>query len=111
VQDIDLGPEFAEIKDRQCRVSFEALQHVFAIMPFGTVFLLTDGRWAKLKKFVSPRMKEDDGVERPEFGFDILIYPTKELAEDCDACSSSHIEYFARQTGWGGMPDAMVETG
>jgi hypothetical protein len=67
----------------------EVITDVFARMPFGQEFTLSNGRKGRIKKFVEPRQR--DG--RWEFGFDVVF----------DEGSPDHLEFFVKHTGGGGM--------
>ena len=67
----------------------EILQEIFHRMPFGQEVTLSNGRVGRIKKFIEPRMRDDQW----EFGFDIVF----------DVGSPDHLEFFVKHTGGGGM--------
>ena len=67
----------------------EIMREIFPRLPFGTEFVLSNGRKGRFKKFVEPR--ERDG--RWECGFDIVF----------DEGSPDHLEFFIKHTGGGGF--------
>lgn len=81
--------DFDGIKAKVTSVAMEAAQDVFHRMPWDQEIVMSDGRRGKILKFVEPRLNEETG--KPEFGFDI-------------AGDGWHLEFFVRQTGWGGAP-------
>lgn len=70
------------------RIVMEVLREVYARLPYGQEFELSDGSKAYLKKFYEPRNLED---RRPEFGLDVQIIGGK----------LDHIELHVEQSGWG----------
>lgn len=112
----DMEQTLADLEARQRTVALEALQHVYAHLPWGLTFQLADGRWARLVKFVEPRERaaEDLGEfaetevgrhrlsNQPECGFDLKIGATREDVEGDRA--TSHLEFMVSNTGWGGAP-------
>lgn len=67
----------------------EVIREIWARLPFGTEFTLSNGRKGRFKKFVEPRIR--DGMW--ECGFDIVF----------DEGSPDHLEFFVKHTGGGGM--------
>lgn len=91
----DMPPIPAELlENTQARVErpvMEAIQEVFHRMPWGQTFRLLNGGEAVISKFVEPRLNHESG--KPEFGFDVKAVD-----------GSWHLEFFVRNTGWGGAP-------
>src|ERR1700688_3185416 len=67
----------------------EIIREVFARMPYGQEFTLSNGRVGRIKKFIEPR--QNDG--QWEFAFDVAF----------DVGSPDHIEFFVKHTGGGGF--------
>jgi hypothetical protein len=72
------------------RIVLEVMREVYARLPYGTAFKLSDGSTGEIAKFSEPEECED-GIFR--FGFDVQIQGGK----------LDHIEFFVTQTGWGGL--------
>jgi len=71
-----------------------ALEEVFKRMPFDQEITLPNGERARIKKFIKPRLGPPSGPNAgsPEFAFDVQALDV-----------SWHLEFFVRQTGWGGL--------
>jgi hypothetical protein len=57
-------------------IVMEVMREVFARLPFGTTFTLSDGSVATLEKFCEPQLCDNEGSqyhERPYFGVDVKI--------------------------------------
>jgi hypothetical protein len=80
--------------DAISRRTLKSMQEVFARMPWDQVFDLPGGEQAVIKQFIEPRI--NGGVA--EFGFDVR-----------DTLDTWHLEFFVRQTGWGGPPIGEVK--
>ena len=67
---------------------------VFALLPYGQEFRLSDGSVARLEKLAEPelcRNEHSENYERPCFGVDVVI----------EGGTLDHVEISAFQTGWG----------
>jgi len=72
------------------RIVLEVMREVYARLPYGAPFKLSDGSTGQIEKFSEPEEFED-GTFR--FGFDVQIQGGK----------LDHIEFYVTQTGWGGI--------
>lgn len=81
---------FDALGERQTTYALEALQNVFARMPWGTVFEFSDGRRGRIEPFVEPRWTRDgDGsTDLVEGGFDVKFL------------DGGHVEFWVTQSGW-----------
>lgn len=70
----------------------EVMAEVFARMPFGQEFVLSNGRRGRIKKFIEPYRDPDTGQWK--FAFDVVF----------DEGSPDHLEFFVNHTGGGGSP-------
>jgi len=72
-----------------------ALEEIFKRMPFDQEITFLNGERARIKKFIEPRLghPKSDHPNKPEFAFDVQALD-----------GSWHLEFFVRQTGWGGVP-------
>lgn len=82
---MDIDDMVAEEKAKRLSSIMEVMNEIYARLPWGQEFTLADGRTAKLVKLVEPADHEDG----PRFGFDAVF------------SDGGHIEFYARQTGWG----------
>ena len=73
----DRERQFAErILEERDAVIMEVMREVFARLPFGKEFKLSDGSVARLEKFSEPALCDDEQShyhERPYFGVDVKI--------------------------------------
>lgn len=75
--------------EQQTRYALEALQRVFARMPWGETFTFSDGRKGRLRPFVEPRWTHHKGtVDLAEAGFDVVF------------ADGGHLEFWVTQSGW-----------
>jgi hypothetical protein len=84
--------------DERDAIVMEVMREVFARLPFGTKFTLSDGSVATLEKFCDPQLCDSEGSqyhERPYFGVDVTIEGGK----------VDHVEISAFQTGSGMVVD------
>jgi hypothetical protein len=75
-------------------IALEVMREVFARLPYGQEFRLSDGSVARLEKLAEPelcRTEHSENYERPCFGVDVVI----------EGGTLDHVEIFAFQTGWG----------
>jgi hypothetical protein len=72
------------------RIVLEVMREVYARLPYGAPFKLSDGSTGKIAKFMEPGEAEDGEFR---FGFDVQIEGGK----------LDHIEFLVTQTGWGGI--------
>src|SRR6516165_2057087 len=80
-----------EVRDA---IALEVMREVFARLPYGQEFKLSDGSVARLEKLFEPelcRNEHSENYERPCFGVDVVI----------DGGTLDHVEISAFQTGWG----------
>ena len=76
------------------RIALEVMREVFARLPYGQEFRLSDGSVARLEKLFEPELCENqhsENYERPCFGVDVVI----------EGGMLDHVEICAYQTGWG----------
>ncbi len=79
------------------RLVMEVMQEVYARLPYGQKFSLSDGSTAYIKKFSEPKLR-DDGQRG--FGFDVQIEGGK----------LDHIEFAVRDSGYGrALPEGVVD--
>jgi hypothetical protein len=71
------GQDAAErILQERDAIVMEVMREVFARLPFGTTFTLSDGSVARLEKYFEPQLCDDAQSqyhERPHFGVDVMI--------------------------------------
>lgn len=81
---------FDELARPQTRYALEALQHVFARMPWGEVIEFTDGRRGRIEPFVEPRWRKGalGSTQLVEGGFDVKFL------------DGGHLEFWVTQSGW-----------
>ena len=75
-------------------IALEVMREVFARLPYGQEFRLSDGSVARLEKLAEPelcRNEHSENYERPCFGVDVVI----------EGGTLDHVEISAFQTGWG----------
>jgi hypothetical protein len=75
-------------------IALEVMRAVFALLPYGQEFRLSDGSVARLEKLSEPelcRNEHSENYERPCFGVDVVI----------EGGTLDHVEISAFQTGWG----------
>jgi hypothetical protein len=75
-------------------MALEVMREVFARLPYGQKFTLSDGSVAYLRKLSEPELcanPSSDFYQRPQFGFDVVIEGGK----------LDHVEIYAFQTGSG----------
>jgi hypothetical protein len=95
-----------ELMDARDAVAMEVMREVFARLPYGQKFTLSDGSVAHLEKLAAPELcpnERSDYFQRPHFGVDVVIEGGK----------LDHIEITAFQSGSGmavGPPDAKPDT-
>jgi len=83
---------YEQVTARVTSVALEALQDVYARLPYDTDIPLSNGLTARIEKFVDPEIRErDDGEERPQCAFDVKF-------------PGGHLEFTIELTGWGGAP-------
>jgi hypothetical protein len=90
-----------QVVQAQDAIAMEVMREVFARLPFGQKFTLSDGSVAHLSKFVEPELCPDEGSEyyqRPRFGVDVVIEGGK----------LDHVEISAFQTGAGMAVDPTI---
>jgi hypothetical protein len=83
-----------KLVDARDDIAMEVMREVFARLPFGQRFTLSDGSVAYLSKLSEPELCTDqssDHYQRPNFGFDVVIEGGK----------LDHVEIYAFQTGSG----------
>ena len=83
-----------KLVDERDAIAMEVMQQVFARLPYGQKFTLSDGSVAHLEKLSAPELCPDEGshyYQRPTFGVDVVIEGGK----------LDHIEISAFQTGAG----------
>lgn len=88
--------------DDQARYALQALQHVFARMPWDAVVEFSDGRRGRVTPFYEPRWKKGSRgtTELVEGGFDV------------EFLDGGHLEFQVEQSGWGSRaqnPQAKLE--
>jgi hypothetical protein len=84
------------LADEHDVIGLEVMQEVFARLPYGQKFTLSDGSVAHLEKLSAPELCPNEGstyFQRPQFGVDVVIEGGK----------LDHIEISAFQTGSGMM--------
>jgi hypothetical protein len=82
------------LADEHDAIGLEVMQEVFARLPYGQKFTLSDGSVARLEKLSAPELCPNEGstyFQRPQFGVDVVIEGGK----------LDHIEISAFQTGSG----------
>jgi hypothetical protein len=82
------------LTDEHDVMGLEVMQEVFARLPYGQKFTLSDGSVAHLEKLSAPELCPNEGstyFQRPQFGVDVVIEGGK----------LDHIEISAFQTGSG----------
>lgn len=81
---------FDELARPQTRYALEALQHVFARMPWGKVVEFSDGRRGRIEPFFEPRWRKgaEGSTELVEGGFDVKFL------------DGGHLEFLVTQSGW-----------
>lgn len=90
----ELTPEqeasFDALSRPQTRYALEALQQVFARMPWGQVFQFSDGRRGRVVPFYEPRWRKGatGSTELVEGGFDVQF------------SDGGHLEFQVEQSGW-----------
>lgn len=90
----DLTPKqqtaFDALSRPQTRYALEALQQVFARMPWGQVFEFSDGRRGRVVPFYEPRWRKGarGSTELVEGGFDVQF------------SDGGHLEFQVEQSGW-----------
>jgi hypothetical protein len=75
-------------------IALEVMREVFARLPYGQEFKLSDGSVARLERLFEPelcRNEHSENYERPCFGVDVVI----------EGGTLDHVEISAFQTGWG----------
>jgi hypothetical protein len=80
--------------DARDAIALEVMREVFARLPYGQKFTLSDGSVAHLSKLSEPELcpnESSDYFQRPQFGVDVVIEGGK----------LDHIEISAFQTGSG----------
>jgi hypothetical protein len=85
---------FENLVDEHDAIGLEVMQEVFARLPYGQKFTLSDGSVAHLEKLSAPELCPNEGstyFQRPQFGVDVVIEGGK----------LDHIEISAFQTGSG----------
>jgi hypothetical protein len=83
-----------QLVDDRDAIAMEVMQQVFARLPYGQKFKLSDGSVAYLDKLSEPELCSNEGshyYQRPHFGVDVVIEGGK----------LDHIEIAAFQTGSG----------
>lgn len=94
IKDGTLSEVFAESQGLLERVVMEVMQEVYARLPYGQKFQLSDGSTAYLKKFIEPRIcpyENHSFTGSPQLGFDVVLENGK----------LDHIEFAVFQSGWG----------
>ena len=87
-----------QILDARDAIVMEVMREVFARLPFGKEFRLSDGSVARLEKLCEPQLcrnEHSENFERPYFGVDVTIEGGK----------VDHVEISAFQTGSGMVLD------
>ena len=80
-----------KLAQSQTNYALEALQHVFARMPWGETITFSDGRKGQIHPFVEPRWtRSKKTTDLVEGGFDVKFL------------DGGHLEFFVHQSGWGG---------
>jgi hypothetical protein len=90
-----------KLADARDDIAMEVMREVFARLPFGQKFTLSDGSVAHLSKFVEPELCANESSEyyqRPHFGVDVVIEGGK----------LDHVEISAFQTGAGMAVDPTI---
>jgi hypothetical protein len=80
--------------DARDTIALEVMREVFARLPYGQEFRLSDGSVARLEKLFDPELcanQHSENYERPWFGVDVVI----------EGGMLDHVEICAFQTGWG----------
>ena len=83
-----------KLVDARDDMAMEVMREVFARLPYGQRFTLSDGSVAYLRKLSEPELcgnQSSDHYQRPHFGFDVVIEGGK----------LDHVEIYAFQTGSG----------
>lgn len=89
--------EVESMQYQQTKIAMEVMQEIYARLPYGQEFTLSNGSKCKLKKFVPPKISHRDCEHqyegRPECAFDVIIEGGK----------LDHLEFYIFQTGGGGF--------
>ncbi len=83
-----------KLVDARDAIALEVMKEVFARLPYGQQFTLSDGSVARLEKLSEPELcpnENSDYFQRPQFGVDVVI----------EGGTLDHIEISAFQTGSG----------
>lgn len=89
-----LGEKFTEYEYKKDAIVVEIMREIYARLPYGEKFQLSDGSIAYLRKLSEPKLQNSEHQHYPDvprFGVDVIIEGGK----------LDHLELFTFQTGWG----------